>query len=133
MSASSSGHDFPTETLLTLVSEGTQLEGKIVFDQVARVHGILKGEVTAQPGSTLILGETSLVEGNIHADTLMIDGFVRGDIHANTRVVISGTGRVIGNIQTPSLVVDFGAHFEGKCKMETGRPAPSPEPVTASP
>jgi cytoskeletal protein CcmA (bactofilin family) len=112
--------DFPAETSINLVSEGTHIEGKIVFDQISRVHGTLAGNVLAKPGSTLILAETAVVEGNIQADTLMIDGFVRGDIVASTRVVISGSGRVIGNIRTPSLLIDFGAHFEGQCKMPEG-------------
>jgi cytoskeletal protein CcmA (bactofilin family) len=107
------------ESTINIVAEGTRLEGKIVFDQGSRVHGVLVGDVHAKKGSTLILAETSVVEGNIVADTLMIDGFVRGDIEATTKVVISGTGRVMGNIKTPSLSVDFGAHFEGRCEMET--------------
>lgn len=106
------------ETGVNIVSEGTRLEGKIHFDSISRVHGTLVGEVHGAPGSRLILGETSVVEGNITADTVMVDGYVRGDIAAATRVVVSGTGRVVGNIRTPSLTVDFGAYFEGKCSMD---------------
>lgn len=122
-----------TESGITILSEGTRLEGKFHFDQITRVHGVLAGEVFASEGSTLILTETAMLEGNIDADTVMIDGFVRGDIQARTRVVISGTGRVIGDIKTPSLSVAFGAHFEGRCAMQdesegapTGAPSLSP-------
>jgi cytoskeletal protein CcmA (bactofilin family) len=112
-----------TESAINIIAEGTHIEGKIKIDQIARVHGTLIGEVHAQPGSTLILSETALVEGTIRADTLFIDGFVRGDILATTKVVISGTGRVVGDIRTPSLTVDFGAYFEGRCAMEDQAPA----------
>lgn len=107
----------PFETHSNIVAEGTRIEGKVTFENITRVHGVLVGEVHAASGSTLILAETSVVEGNIDADTLMIDGFVKGDIHARTRVVVSATGRVVGNIRTPSLTVDFGAYFEGQCSM----------------
>ena len=107
-----------TETAVSIVSEGTRIEGKMIFDRMTRVHGTLAGKVFANDGSTLILGETSVVEGDIQADTLIVDGFVRGDINAKTRVVVSGTGRVLGNIKTPALVIQFGAHFEGNCMME---------------
>jgi cytoskeletal protein CcmA (bactofilin family) len=110
-----------SESAINIVSEGTRVEGTIVFDQISRVHGTLVGEVQARPGSTLILSETSVVEGNIHADTLMVDGFVRGDIRATGKVVVSGTGRVLGNIATPSLTIEFGAFFEGSCSMEDTR------------
>lgn len=107
------------ESAIDVVSEGTRIEGKVTFDRISRVHGTLVGEVIAREGSTLILGETSVVDGSIRADTLMIDGFVRGEVVARTRVVVSPTGRVVGNIQTPSLRLESGSFFEGRCSMET--------------
>lgn len=107
----------PHETTVNIISEGTRLEGKILFDDISRVHGVLVGDIRAKEGSTLVLGETSVVEGNIDADTLLIDGYVQGDVTARTRVVVSRTGRVLGNIKTPSLTVEFGAYFEGACAM----------------
>lgn len=106
------------DSAINIVSEGSQLEGKITFDQITRIHGILKGEIHAKAGSTLILSETGVIEGNVQADTLIIDGYIKGEVHAHSRVVISGTGRVIGNINSPKLVVEFGAHFDGKSVME---------------
>lgn len=105
------------ETNINIISEGTRIEGKLVFDQISRVHGVLIGEIRAKEGSTLILSESSVVEGNIDADVLIIDGFVHGQIFAKTRVVLSRTGRVIGNIKTTSLQVEFGAYFDGQCSM----------------
>ncbi len=106
------------ETTINLVAEGTEIQGHVTFDHISKVHGILTGEIDAKMGSTLILSTTALVEGNITADSLIIDGYVQGNIIATTRVFISKTGRVIGNIQTPSLILEFGAYFEGRCTME---------------
>jgi cytoskeletal protein CcmA (bactofilin family) len=106
------------ETSINIVGEGTRVEGEIVFDQVTRVHGVLVGKIRAKEGSTLILGETAVVEGNIDADTLIVDGYVLGDVSARKRLVISRTGRVIGNIHAPNVRVEFGAYFEGRCAME---------------
>jgi cytoskeletal protein CcmA (bactofilin family) len=110
--------DTLSETSINLVSEDTRIEGQVQFDHVTRVHGTLVGKVTAKVGSTLILSETALTEGSIDADVLFVDGFVQGDISAKTRVIISKTGRVVGNITTPSLVIESGAYFEGQCIME---------------
>lgn len=109
----------PNETKMNMIAEGTRLEGQVTFDHISRVHGVLVGEVRAKEGSTLILSETSIVEGNIEADTLMIDGYVHGDISVKTRVIISRTGRVVGNIKTPSITLEFGAYFEGRCAMQS--------------
>jgi cytoskeletal protein CcmA (bactofilin family) len=107
-----------SESAINIIAEGTRIEGKVILDKVSRLHGVLVGEVHASPGSTVILSETGVIEGNVFADTLMIDGFIRGDVVAKTKVVISSSGRVLGNIQSPSLSVDFGGYFEGRCAME---------------
>ncbi len=115
---SSGGTNALTETTINVISEGTKIEGQIQFDHITRIHGVLVGEIKAKDGSTLILSESALTEGTIHADVLFVDGFVQGDIAAKTRVVISRTGRVVGNIKTRSLTIESGAYFEGRCYME---------------
>ena len=118
------------ETTINIVAEGTRIEGQAVFDHISRVHGVLIGEVRAKDGSTLVLSETAVVEGNIEADTLIVDGYVHGNITAKSRVVISRTGRVVGNIKTASLTIEFGAYLEGRCTMDeqaiTSDPSPKP-------
>ncbi len=117
-----------SESRLTLISEGSRIEGKIRFEQFARVHGALVGEVHAAPGSHLVIAETGWVEGNIQADTLTIDGFIRGDVAATGKVTVSGTGRVIGNIRAPRVALDFGCTFEGRCWSGVSE-ATAPQPV----
>jgi len=111
------------ESAINIVSEGSEIRGDITFDQITRVHGVLKGEISTKDGSTLILSENSMVEGNIYADTLWVDGFVRGNITARTLVVVSCTGRVIGNIRAKNLQLEFGAYFEGRCSTEGQSPS----------
>ena len=120
-----------SETAVTLIAEGTRLEGHLTFSNVTRVHGVLKGEIQATEGSTLIFGETSLVEGTIRADTLIIDGYVEGRISARKQVIISRTGRVVGDIHSPSVKMEFGAYFDGKCNANPTHlnPGSGPAPI----
>jgi cytoskeletal protein CcmA (bactofilin family) len=46
-----------------------------------------------------------------------IGGAVNGDIVATEKVELGRTARVIGNIQTPRLMIEDGAIFEGSCSM----------------
>lgn len=103
------------EISTNLIGEGTRLEGTLHFTDICRVQGVLIGEVHASDASTLIFEETSVVEGNIHADTLMIQGYVQGNIIARKKVLVSSSGRVIGTIKTPTLMIEAGAYFEGSC------------------
>lgn len=113
-------HDLIHETEVTVIGEGIQLDGKLKLGGVVRVYGRLSGEILAAPESSLILMESAVVEGSLDVDTLVVAGFIRGDIRARTRVSIEGTGRVIGNIETPTIAIDFGAYLEGETKM-TGK------------
>ncbi|MGE4232396.1 MAG: polymer-forming cytoskeletal protein [Bacteriovoracia bacterium] len=101
---------------LNLVTEESYCEGTMEFDGFTRFNGTLKGELKGKTNSELIIGQNGVVEGIVNGDTIIVDGFVRGDIHAKKRVVISETGRVIGNIDSPNLAIKFGGFFEGKSK-----------------
>jgi cytoskeletal protein CcmA (bactofilin family) len=47
----------------------------------------------------------------------VIHGTINGDIIATQRLELGRAAKVNGNIQTPSLVIEQGAVFEGTCKM----------------
>ncbi len=106
------------ESEITLISEGTVLDGTVELASVARVHGSVRGRLLGAQGSLIVLAATSMVEGNIDADSLWVEGFVRGQIRASTRVILSSTARVVGDINSPSIEIEPGAYFEGRCRME---------------
>ena len=106
------------EAEITLISEGTVLDGTVELASVARVHGSVRGKLIGSRGSLVVLASQSTVEGNIEADTLWVEGFVRGQIHATTRVILSSSARVVGDITSPSIEIEPGAYFEGRCRME---------------
>lgn len=100
---------------LNIISEQTKITGTLEVQNYTRFHGCLKGTILGHPNSELIIGVNGVVEGNITADLIIIDGFVRGDICATSGIKISSTGRVIGNIKSSNLSLEFGAYFEGTC------------------
>ena len=94
----------------------TFFEGKLTYTGAVRLDGRFKGEI--QSDDTLIVGETARVEGEIHVGTAIIQGEIVGNVYAKERVELHHPGRMIGDITTPSVVIDDGAIFEGKCKMK---------------
>jgi cytoskeletal protein CcmA (bactofilin family) len=51
---------------------------------------------------------------------IVIHGTVTGDVVAQTRLEIRAPGKVIGDVTTPTLVINEGAVLEGRCSMRTG-------------
>jgi len=83
---------------------------------VMRVKGRLSGRVSATSG-TLIVGAIGKVDANIEVAVAVIHGTINGDIIATQRLELGRAAKVHGNIQTPSLIIEQGAVFEGSCKM----------------
>lgn len=114
--AASNPAEVLTERSVNLIAPGTHLKGHVHFDRTTRIAGRIEGSIEGAPSATLILTEEGVIEGNIRADSVYIEGFVEGEVHATTRIRIAPGGRVVGNLTSPSIQVDFGAWFEGECR-----------------
>ena len=99
----------------TLVGMGSHFEGKMTFEGVVRVDGSFEGEIVSD--DTLIIGEGAEVHASLDVATVVIYGTVYGNIRATNCVELHAPGRLIGNIISPSLVVERGAIFDGNCRM----------------
>lgn len=102
---------------LTVIASDLSIEGNLEVSSELHLYGRIIGELKGAPGSVIILKPGSLVEGKILADTLVIDGFVKGQIEASSRIWVTSLGKVAGSVKTPSLQVDPGAVFEAKVVM----------------
>jgi len=103
-------------TLSGFVGSGTVITGESSFKSMLRVDGRFSGRITSSSG-TLIVGAGGQVDANIEVSVCTIHGVVNGDIIASQRIELGRAAKLNGNIQTPSLVIEQGAVFEGSCKM----------------
>lgn len=108
--------DIKEGTLSGFVGGGTVVTGEANFKAMMRVDGHLSGRVSSTSG-TLIVGNNGKVDANIEVAVAVIHGAINGDIIATQRLELGRTAKVHGNIQTPSLIIEQGAIFEGSCKM----------------
>jgi len=108
--------DIKEGTLSGFVGGGTDVTGEANFKAMMRVDGHFSGRVTSSSG-TLIVGANGKVDANIEVAVAVIHGTINGDIIATQRLELGRAAKVTGNIQTPSLVIEQGAIFEGTCKM----------------
>jgi len=108
--------DIKEGLLSGFVGNGTALTGEAIFKGMLRVDGHLSGQVKSE-GGTLIVGNNGQVDADIEVAVATIHGTVNGDITASQRLELGRAAKVNGNIQTPSLVIEQGAVFEGSCKM----------------
>jgi cytoskeletal protein CcmA (bactofilin family) len=108
--------DIKEGTLSGFVGGGTVVTGEANFKAMMRLDGHLSGRVSSTSG-TLIVGANGKVDANIEVAVAVIHGTINGDIIATQRLELGRAAKVNGNIQTPSLIIEQGAVFEGTCKM----------------
>lgn len=109
--------DIKEGTLSGFVGNGTTLTGEANFKGMLRVDGHLSGRVSSQDG-TLIVSTGGQVDADVEVSVAQIYGTVVGNITATKRIELGRVAKVTGDIQTPALVIEQGAVFEGSCRMQ---------------
>jgi len=105
----------PKDEIGTFLGKDMEFEGEFSFTGAVRIDGRFSGEISSN--GTLIIGESAIIKSQIHVTDMIISGEVHGDISAENKIEINVPGKLFGNIQTPKLVIQEGAVFEGNCKM----------------
>ena len=127
----SMARDIKEGRLSGFVGHGTTLTGETEFHAMLRVDGHLIGTVTSEAG-TLIIGTNGQVDANVSVAAAMVNGAVNGDIIATEKLQLGRTARVMGNIQSPRLIIEEGAILEGSCSMLKARETQEEEAVAAA-
>ncbi|MGB0360920.1 MAG: bactofilin family protein, partial [Endozoicomonas sp.] len=85
----------------TLISPETSITGDLHFSGRAHVDGTIHGNIFSEHGR-LALTNSATVEGNIHAQNIVIHGTVNGNVYADEFLeLISGAvvnGKVFYNV-----------------------------------
>ncbi len=109
----------PVPVLRPSLGPDTAVSGRLSFTVPTRIDGRLRGEVRAS--DLLVVGEDAVVEGVVRALRLVVLGEVRGDIRGAECVEIGPGGRLMGTVETNSLIVKEGGCLDGDCRISPAR------------
>ncbi|MGZ5444465.1 MAG: bactofilin family protein [Thermoanaerobaculia bacterium] len=97
------------------LDRGSSFKGELEFEDTMRIDGKFNGRIRSK--NELIVGESAQIEGEIHVGRIAISGTVVGKIKADQRVEIHRNGKVYSDVDTPTLIIEEGAIFQGNCVM----------------
>ena len=106
----------PQTRIDSLIGSGTLIEGDLRFTGGLRVDGEIKGHISAasaEPAS-LIVSEQAVIEGEIEVAHIVINGTVKGPIHALESLELQPRARITGDVYYKSLEMHLGAVVEGR-------------------
>ena len=103
------------ETLESIIGQSIVLHGNLLISKGVRVDGMVDGNILQQDGQNAVIAisEKAKVNGDVKADTVIVAGYLRGNIFANTRVELLKTARIDGNISYGTIGIEVGAIING--------------------
>jgi cytoskeletal protein CcmA (bactofilin family) len=102
----------------SLIAEGSLISGNISFTDGLRVDGQITGNILAseEVSSILVISEIATITGEITADHIIINGNVKGPIHARKMLELQPKARINGDVQYAALEMHQGALITGQLR-----------------
>ncbi len=106
-----------TGSVETLIGKRVKITGDVHFAGGLYVEGAITGSVIADqanPDTLLTVAEDGIVEGEVHAPYIVINGRLSGDVHATERVELGPNAKVEGNVHYKIVEMAAGAMLSGR-------------------
>jgi cytoskeletal protein CcmA (bactofilin family) len=105
---------------LSVIGKTLFVKGQIEAAEDMLVEGRLEGTVK-HTADRLIIGVSGVVNADIDAKNLIIEGTVEGNIVGAESVVITDSADVRGNVYTARISIADGARFSGTVDMDISK------------
>ena len=118
----------------SLIAQGTRIEGHVLFHDGLRIDGDVVGDIKASDDqrSILVVSEAASVTGQIQADHVIINGTVRGPVHARELLELQPKARIEGDVSYVALEMHQGATISGQLKPLSGENREKPTLLLAA-
>ena len=100
----------------SIVGEGTRFTGELELNGLLRIDGDYSG--TIRTTGKVLVGKNGRAECTINAGTVVVGGIIKGNVFAADKVIILSTGMILGNVNTPRLIVEEGVLMHGNCLIK---------------
>lgn len=103
-----------TARIDSLIGEGSQVQGDVIFSGGLHVDGRIKGKVIASdPDAVLTLSDQGVIEGEVRVHNIVLNGRVIGDVHAAEHIELRAQAKVTGSVYYKLIEMVVGAEVNG--------------------
>ena len=110
-------------TMYNAITSGSKIIGTIIADGDIRIDGTVEGEL--QCAGKVVIGEKGLVKGTVSCQNSEIMGSLDGKIINSQTLALRATGKIKGEVQTQTLIVEPNAQFNCSCAMPPAAAKPA--------
>ncbi len=99
----------------TIIGTNTVIEGPVHVNGDIIIGGTIKSNVDAK--GVVRIPEGGLVDGNIKAKEVHLNGQVTQGIHADDKIILGVSSSFSGELVAKKLIVEEGAKISGKMQV----------------
>lgn len=99
----------------TILGKDVLFKGIAHFEGTVQLDSCFEGEIHSN--GTIVVGEHAVIRGTINAGTLITSGKIQGNVAASGKVQLLKPAVLIGDVQTPTFLMEEGAYFKGFTDM----------------
>ncbi len=107
----------PIDKIETVIGPNTNFRGRLICDGSIRIDGVCEEGVIETLGN-IVIGPQAKVAADLIAENVSVSGAVTGSIKAAGRLEILSTGKVWGNVDVGSFLLDEDGYFRGNLAMK---------------
>lgn len=107
----------PVDKIETVIGPNTNFRGRLICDGSIRIDGVCEEGVVETLGN-IVIGPQAKVAADLIAENVSVSGAVTGNIKAAGRLEILSTGKVWGNVDVGSFLLDEEGYFRGSLAMK---------------
>ena len=97
------------------IGRKSHFAGRFAVKGSLRIDGKFEGDALIV--DKVFIGPKGKVKTNIHASSVVVEGILIGNIRATSRVLLLPTSKILGDIQTPELIIQAGTILKGRCTI----------------
>jgi cytoskeletal protein CcmA (bactofilin family) len=110
-----------------VLTSDVEINGTLKFAGELTFEGKLEGEIVSD--GALQLGDSTVINGNVNVNSVVVRGKINGNISAKDKIEIKAKAEVFGDIKAAKLVIEEGVTFVGKTEVNPNKAAPTPVPA----
>ena len=109
----------PSKEMNSVIGNGSVFEGKFYISGNIQINGKFEGEI--RTNEALIVGETGKIKTDLRAKKVRMAGTMIGNIIADNDVRLEKTGRLLGDITAPAIIIEPGVVAKGNITITGGQ------------
>lgn len=95
----------------TVIGATMRIKGSLQSAENVNLNGEFEGQMDIQ--GRLVVGAEGKAIADLKVGELLVAGLVKGNVDAQQRVSLKQGANLVGDVQTPGIVIEDGAFFKG--------------------